>query len=84
MLNVGAALPLLPGHGVDDRADAGAVGVLVAAALVAAVASRHQPGKAAALSERSFQFVHNAKKCGKALLSAHVETIIAPSPRKPG
>ena len=30
-----------------------------------------------------FQFVHNAKKRGKALLTALVETIIAPSPRKP-
>ena len=31
-----------------------------------------------------FQLVHNAKKRGKALLTALVETIIAPSPRKTG
>ena len=31
-----------------------------------------------------FQFVHNTRKRGKALLAALVETITAPSPRKPG
>ena len=31
-----------------------------------------------------FQFVHNAKKRGKARLTALVETIIVPSPRKTG
>ena len=31
-----------------------------------------------------FQFVHNARKRGKALLTALVEAIIAPSPRNPG
>jgi hypothetical protein len=31
-----------------------------------------------------FQFVHNAKKRGKALLIALVDAIVAPSPLKPG
>jgi transposase-like protein len=31
-----------------------------------------------------FQFVHNARKRGKALLTALVEAIVAPSPRNPG
>jgi transposase len=31
-----------------------------------------------------FQFVHNARKRGKVLRTALVETIIAPSPRNPG
>jgi transposase-like protein len=31
-----------------------------------------------------FQFVHNARKLGKALLTALVEAIVAPSPRNPG
>ena len=31
-----------------------------------------------------FQFAHNARKRGKALLAALVETIVAPSPRCPG
>jgi transposase-like protein len=30
-----------------------------------------------------FQFVHNARKRGKALLTALVEAIVAPSPRNP-
>ena len=31
-----------------------------------------------------FQFVHNARKRGRALLTALVEAIVAPSPRNPG
>jgi hypothetical protein len=31
-----------------------------------------------------FQFVHNARKRGKALPMALVEAIVAPSPRNPG
>ena len=31
-----------------------------------------------------FKFVHNARKRGKALLTALVEAIVAPSPRNPG
>jgi hypothetical protein len=31
-----------------------------------------------------FQFVHNARKRGAALLTALVEAIVAPSPRNPG
>jgi len=31
-----------------------------------------------------FQFVHNTKKRGKALLTALVEAMVAPSPRNPG
>ncbi len=31
-----------------------------------------------------FQFVHNARKRGKALLTALVEAIVVPSPRNPG
>jgi len=31
-----------------------------------------------------FQFTHNARKRGKALLSALIEVIVTPSPRNPG
>ena len=42
------------------------------------------PKKSCRSTSPFFQFVHNARKHGKALLTALVEATVAPSPRNPG